>query len=142
MTEISRREEERWCEERRAEVVEYLRREGIHYGRVVEWPVWHFVPHVSIWAIESAIAAQSVGWWVICGDLPTDYVSADQAVSPREALRAFAIRWSEVAAYMFRGEAHPTIEIGAPRTWPELAPLLKRRVELLNACADDEESWQ
>jgi len=142
VTELTRREEERWCEERRADVAEYLRSEGLHHGRVREWPAWHIAPYVSIWAIESATGAESVGWWVICGDLPTDYLSASQAADPREALRAFAARWSEVAAYMLRGEAHPTIEIGSPRTWPELAPKLKKRAELLTSSADDETSWQ
>jgi len=142
MTEFTRMEEERWCEERRAEAAEYLRGEGVDHGRVAEWPAWHVAPHVSLWGIESGRAAESVGWWVICGDLPTDYVSARQAADPREALRAFAARWSEVAAYMFRGEAHPTIEIGSPATWPRLAPLLKKRAELLNSCADDAPQWR
>ena len=115
---------------------------GSTMGRGGEWPVWHIAPHVSIWAVESATAAESLGWWVICGDLPTDYVSVDQAADPREALRAFAVLWSEVAAYMLRGETHPTIEIGSPSTWPKLAPLLKKRAELLTSSADDETSWQ
>ncbi len=66
-------DEERWCQERRAQVAEYLRREGVRHGRIGEWRAWHVAPYVSVWAIESATLPESVGWWVICGDGPTDY---------------------------------------------------------------------
>jgi len=142
MTERPPSEEERWCEERRSEVAEYLRREGVRHGRIGEWPAWHVVPYVSIWAIESVVAPESVGWWAICGDGPTDYMTAGRVRHPREALRAFADRWAEMASYMRRGEPHPTMELGSPRTWPELGPLLEKRAELLKASADDDSVWQ
>ena len=98
--------------------------------------------YVSVWAIESATSPGSVGWWVICGDGPTDYISGEEVMNPREAVRAFAIRWSEVASHMLRAELHPTIELGSPKTWPELGPLLKNRAELLGSCAADDAVWQ
>ena len=127
MTERPAREEERWCEERRAQVAEYLRCEGLRHGRIGEWPAWYLTPHVSIWAIESVVAPGSVGWWAICGDGPTDYMTAGGVRHPREALRAFAARWAEIASYMARGEPHPTIHMGSPRTWQELAGYGKTR---------------
>jgi hypothetical protein len=135
-------EEERWCDERRAQVAEYLRDEGIRHGRIGEGPAWHVSPYVSIWAIESGTTSESVGWWVICGDGPTDYVSAKGVKDPRTAVRAFADRWNEVALYMLRAEPHPTIELGSPQTWAELGPLLKNRAELLRSCAADDSAWQ
>src|SRR2546422_9252206 len=135
-------EEERWCEERRAQVAEYLRREGVTHGRIGEWPAWHVTPYVSVWVIESVVAPDSVGWWVICGDGPTDHISVGQGRHPRDALRAFAAQWGELASYMLRGEPHPTFEIGSPKTWPELGPLLKNRADLLKSCADDDSIWQ
>ncbi len=140
--EQSSSEEERWCQERRAQVAEYLRDEGVRHGRIGEWPAWHVSPYVSIWAIESATTPDSVGWWVICGDGPTDYVSGKRAEDPRAAVRVFADRWNEVASYMLRAEPHPTIELGSPRTWAELGPLLERRAELLSSCAADDSAWQ
>lgn len=134
-------DEYRWCQERRAEVAEYLRRERAPHGGISKKPVWLIIPYVSLWAIGSATASESIGWWVICGDLPTDYVSTQQAVDPREALRAFAARWREVAHYMSRGDRHPAIEIGQPAMWPKLAPLLKIRTELLTSSIDDERLW-
>ena len=142
MTEQPSNEDERWCEEHRAQVAEYLGREGVRHGRIGEMPAWHVAPYVSVWAIESVAAPDWVGWWVICGDGPTDYMSAGPVRHPRDAVRAFAARWAEVASYMLRGEPHPTIELGSPRTWPELGPLLRNRAELLISCADDDSTWQ
>jgi hypothetical protein len=134
--------EEAWCAERRDQVVAYLRAEGVHHGRVGEWPAWHVAPHLSIWAIESRTVPDSVGWWVVCGDGPTDYISAGRLNHPREAMRAIAARWLEVSAHMRRGEPHPTVTIGSPATWPELGPLLEVRAVLLRRFADDDGVWQ
>ena len=81
--------EEQWCEDRRAQVAAYLQREGVEHGQIGEWPAWHVAPYVSIWAIESKKRPDRVGWWVICGDLPTDYVSAAKIKHPRD--------WGELA---------------------------------------------
>ncbi len=80
--------EEQWCQERRAQVEAYLQHQRVEHGRVGEWPAWHVAPHVSLWAIESKVRPDWVGWWAICGDLPTDYVSAANIKHPREAVRA------------------------------------------------------
>src|SRR5262245_41915190 len=130
---VTMNDDDRWCQNRRAEVARYLRGEQVLHGRSSAKPVWHLAPYVALWAIESAPASDSIGWWVICGDLRTDYVSAQQAPDPRAALIAFAARWREVADYMARGDRHPTIEIGDPATWPKLAPLLKKRADLLTS---------
>jgi hypothetical protein len=133
--------EERWCEQRQAEVVDYLKQQGVKHGRVGEWPAWHIAPYVSLWAIESAARPDWVGWWAVCGDLPTDTISADSAEHPRDALRAIAKRWLDVAARAKRGEPHPTITIGDPDKQAELLPLLERRGGILLAWANDDGCW-
>lgn len=135
-------EEEKWCDDRRAEVVAYLRNENVEHGRIAEWPAWHVAPYVSIWAVESAHRPESIGWWVICGDVPSHYVSAKDVETPRKAMHVFAEKWLEVAAYMERGEHHPTTRIGPPQSWPELAPLLKSRAQLLSRWVEDDTIWE
>ena len=125
--------EEEWCAERRAEVEAYLQREGIDHGRIGEWPAWHVAPYVSAWAIESKARPEWVGWWVICGDLPTDHISSAGARCPRDAVRAIAKEWLELAGYMERGELHRDSRLGRPEDWPSLAPMLRSRAELLLA---------
>lgn len=134
--------EAQWCAERRQEVTDYLRREGVAHGEVGEWPAWHVCPYVSVWAIESVSCRGAVGWWAICGDLPNDYVSSSGAKSPREAVKAIATLWREAAEYMARGERHPTFRIGSGQQDQELAPVLASRAELLLEWVDDPEAWE
>lgn len=134
-------EEEQWLDERQDEVYEYLKREGVTHGRVEEWPSWYVTPYVSVWAIESAKEPETVGWWVICGDLPTDYISSTDIENPREAVSEFAKRWIEVAEYMSKGKLHPTIKIGNPDNYHELGPLLISRAETLNKWVKDDSNW-
>jgi len=134
--------EEKWCAERRKEVRAYLTRQRIRHGRISSWPAWHVDPYLSVWAIESAVRPGWVGWWVICGDLPTDYISASRIKHPRTALRVFAKRWEKVANCMRRGRAHPTVKIGERSYWPQLEPLLRRRAKLLAQFADDKNTWK
>lgn len=134
--------EEAWCNERRAEVAAYLMAQRVHHGEVGDWPAWHLAPYVSVWAIESAVEPGSMGWWVISGDLPTDYAGSDGLLDPREALRAFAERWKAAAVLMARGEAYPEVRMGrSAEERKSLAPLLQRRAELLSRWTEDDELW-
>jgi hypothetical protein len=133
--------ERRWCVERRAEVAAYLAREGVIHRTIGEWPAWHVAPYLSVWAIESLKAPGAVGWWVICGDLPTDYVSAAGIVHPRDAMRAIAQRWREAASVMACGEQLPDYTIGSLEEGPGLAPLLEARAKVLTQWADDKSLW-
>ncbi|WP_457422632.1 DUF4826 family protein [Roseateles sp. P5_E7] len=131
-----------WCAERREEIAAYLQREGLTHGQIGADPAWHVAPYVSVWAIESLIAPGAVGWWAISGDLPNDYVSAEGAKNPREAVRSIALLWQETADYMSRGEAHPSLRIGSGQQDHELAPLLASRAKLLLDWASDTELWE
>ena len=133
--------EAKWFSERRIEVAEYLQREGVIHGKIANEPAWHAAPYVSLWAIESFERPGSLGWWVISGDLPNDYVSASKAGNPREAIQAIATLWREAAEYMERGELHPSFVIGSGEQREELAPVLASRAEILLEWVADPEVW-
>lgn len=133
--------EERWCADCRAQVADYLLDQGVAHGSIGEWPAWHVAPYVSLWAIESRRSSGRVGWWAICGDLPTDYVSAERIKHPREALRAISERWLEVARAMRLEEEHPTVTIGRLADVGDLAPLLEARAATLSRFVSDEAIW-
>lgn len=133
--------EEEWCNSRREEVIKYIERQQISHGEIGAWPAWHIAPFVSIWAIESKKEPGWVGWWVICGDLPTDYISADSVRHPRVALRLFSQRWSDIASYMAHGEPYPGATFGDPESWPTLYPLLISRVKIMLVWAENDEIW-
>lgn len=134
--------EEAWVAEQRQTIADYLRSEGVQHGKIGEWPAWHVQPYLAIFAIESFVAPGRMGWWAICGDCPTDYLSFADANHPSEAMRQFGTQWKEQSTLMLRGEAHSKISIGKPDQWPELGHLLQRRAELLLSCADDDSIWE
>jgi hypothetical protein len=133
--------EKRWVNSRRKDVELYLTSQRVKRGRIGSWPAWHVAPYVSVWAIESATRPEWVGWWVICGDLPTDYVSAKTIKHPREAVRAFAKRWLSFAADLKKGQITTNIHVEAPEEAKELAPLLNSRAKILAKWASDESLW-
>jgi hypothetical protein len=95
-------------------------------------------PYVSVWAVESLRAPGSVGWWVISGDLPTDYCSSgDECNNPRRAMRRLAESWRDAIAATPDGAA--TLgETGLPA---DLADLLAARVDFLLGMVRDDEVW-
>lgn len=134
--------EDTWIASQRKVVQEYLERERVDHLGVGEYPAFHVHPYVAVWAVQSKKAPGWVGWWAISGDLPTDYVSRGKIAHPREALRAFALHWREMSDYMLRGEEHPDVKIGSPDQWPELGDLLRRRAQILQSYADDDDIWE
>ncbi len=137
-----RRKEAEWCAEGRKTVVTYLHRELPAFGEVGAWPAWHVAPYVSVWAVESVVRPGHVGWWVIHGDLPTDYVSSQGNPTPREAVATIAERWRRLAALMEAGQTHPDMSVGSHANARELAPLLKKRSATLADWARDDSNWE
>jgi len=44
MDDAARATDERWCDEQRARVADYLRSEGVKHRRIGDWPAWHVAP--------------------------------------------------------------------------------------------------
>jgi Domain of unknown function (DUF4826) len=125
--------EEAWCSERRRQVEKYLRQQGLEHGEIGEAPAWFVAPILSIWAVESLKAPGFVGWWVICGDVPTDYCSAGEICDPKRALRHFASSWQ-----LELDQTNPDDKtIGSTGLSRNLIPLLEARVKLMSEIAAD-----
>jgi hypothetical protein len=137
--------EERWCNEQRVNVANYLSSQKVQHGRIGDWPAWHVAPYVSIWAIESLARPEWIGWWVISGDLPTDCISSADVKPPqhpRKAIRAIAKRWVKQVEAWKEGRDYKGIRIPGPHSHKELAPLLEKRARLLIEWADDDSLWE
>lgn len=132
--------EEQWLAIERQKVVEYLDFQGCRHAGVEKWPTFHVEPDFALWAIQSTKHVGRVGWWAISGDVPTDYMSSTLGEHPRDALRHFSAEWADVADHMRRGKEHPTLNMGTPAEWPELAEMLQQRADALARYAD-EEGW-
>jgi len=133
--------EERWCAERAVDVGACLERLAPEHGRVGEWPAWHVMPYASLWAVESLHRPEWVGWWVICGDLPSDVLAAHDLATPRDALRAFGKRWILHGESLDRGDVPPAWAHLPHAELPRLAATLKLRGAALQVWADDAASW-
>jgi len=135
--------QEEWCMACQGKVIQYLSDQGVDHGQVGRWPALHVAPILAIWPIESKQWPGKLGWWVICGDLPTDHVSGCMVHHPRAAMQAFGERWREAAAHMARGEPLPDgSRVGRPEDWPSLAPLVASRAEALLDWAADDAWWE
>ena len=137
--------EERWCLEQQKTVADYLLRQKVAHGRIGEWPAWHIAPHVSIWAIESVAQPEWIGWWVISGDLPTDYISSADVKPPqhpRKAMRVFTENWLELVNAWKDGREIQNTRIGDSGSHGRLAPLLEHRAKVLINWTNDDSLWE
>jgi len=134
-------EEALWASTLRLRVGEYLVRQGISHGRIGDAPAWSVFPCVSIWAVESSVSPGWVGWWVICGDCPTDYTTCTGDRTPRAAVEDFSSRWRALSEAMRRGESSADFTVGDSENSRELAPLLESRAQLLANWALDDTLW-
>ena len=137
--------EDKWCEEQRKTVSAYLKKQGVKHGQIGEWPAWHVAPYVSIWAIESFKKRMWIGRWVICGDLPTDYISSsdiEPPQHPRKALNVIASNWLRYVEDWKKGKEQKECHIGGSGSFAELAPLLTQRAKLLREWAEDDSLWE
>ena len=68
---------------------------------------------------------------------------ADQRALAERYLRAaaFAERWRVVAGDLSQGKEHPTIHVGAPQDRLGLAPMLRRRADILHEWAAKDDVW-
>ena len=130
-----------WCAELRSEVAEYLESEGREHGEVLEWPAWNVAPHVAIWAVESADRPGYVGGWVLCGNLPMDYLEGEGLTTPREAMAAFVERWTGLVADLKAGNAASEFEIEGGEDPAETAAMMENRVGVLRELVEDDEAW-
>jgi hypothetical protein len=134
-------DEDIWIEAERKRAEDYLHEQRVEHLGVGEYPAFHVHPYLALWAVQSQRSPDWIGWWVITGDVPADYIIAGERRHPREALRAFAHYWQELSSFMLRGEEHPDVRIGTPDQWPKLGDLLRRRAEIIQRYADDDEIW-
>jgi len=125
---------------RRDEVLTYLSHQNVEHGQVSEHPAWEEIPCTSIWPIESKKTPGNVGWWVIAGDHPTDYVSAKEIKEPRFACEAIAKGWLEICSCSREGKEHPEMNIDFDGS-SELVKMLESRANLLLKWVADETNW-
>jgi len=110
----------------------HLAENGVLFESVVTNESRYLVPYLAVWKIKDTNNAM---YWVMSGDLPTDYIAESTAATARDAIKHFAMAWQLKAANLRASE-------GADATSLEYAELLESRAEGLHAIQNQDELWQ
>jgi Domain of unknown function (DUF4826) len=133
--------EQRWLSERRREALAYIAAQPIEAGELGEVPAWYLYPYLALWAVESGRNPGWIGWWVLCGDCPTDYVACSGDRSPRTAILELSSIWNKLAESMAAGNRGDEVWIKSERRPEDLAPLLCARAQALAELAKSDEFY-
>lgn len=131
-----------WCASCREKLLRHLETNSISHGAISEKPLSYCPDLACVYAIDCPDIAGQAGWWAICGDLPTTYLPAAEIPDPRTFLRVVGQRWRGASDAMESGNPPADLTIGAPKDWPRLIPMLRRRADILQDWADDETAWE
>jgi general stress protein 26 len=129
--------EEDWLDEQQDVAYQYMKNTGTNFRSIEHTPSFFLSPYVAVWAVESGKSPNAVGWWVITGDLPTDYISSSGIGGAREAMSEFAKRWQNSVNIYRSGKNEPSITLNS-----ETADLLEKRAHILMEWASDGSMWE
>lgn len=112
----------------------FLAEKGVIPSKVLTDESRYLAPYVAIWKMESK-RPTSKTFWVMSGDLPSDFVDVKVAATARDAVRHFSMMWQMQAENLVRS--------GATRdaTQAKFAQLLVSRAESLYRIHNDENLW-
>lgn len=110
----------------------HLAEKGILQQSVAVEDSRYLPPYVAIWKIN---AIDKHSYWVISGDLPSDYVAVSAAENARDALRAFSFRWQL--------QAQKLIDAGInDQTSQDYVNLLVSRAQSLYELFENQTLWK
>lgn len=103
MTEVIDSQEKlsEWVRKQFQRANKYLSEHGVLFDTVVAEESRYLAPLVAVWKIKSL---DKQFYWVICGELPTDFVAFDNAPTARQALKHFSLKWQLKAENLLMNE--------------------------------------
>ncbi|WP_282166183.1 DUF4826 family protein [Shewanella japonica] len=126
---------QQWVQAQFQKANRFLAEKGVIPSKVLADESRYLVPYLAIWKMESKQPTKQT-FWVMSGDLPSDYVDVKVAGTAREAIRHFSMMWQIKAENLHKS--------GAIRDETQLkfANLLVSRAESLYNMQNDEKLWQ
>ncbi|ARD22576.1 MULTISPECIES: DUF4826 family protein [Shewanella] len=126
---------QQWVQAQFQKANRFLAEKGVIPSKVLADESRYLVPYLAIWKMESKQPTKQT-FWVMSGDLPSDYVDVKVAGTAREAIRHFSMMWQIKAENLHKS--------GATRDETQLkfANLLVSRAESLYNMQNDEKLWQ
>ncbi|WP_028767059.1 DUF4826 family protein [Shewanella fidelis] len=113
----------------------FLAEKGIMPNKVYAEESRYLAPYVALWKIDSKKPTKKT-YWVMSGDLPSDYVEVSVAATAREALRHFSMMWQMKAENIQRSG------LTKDPAQAKFAQLLVSRAESLYKMQADDSIWQ
>ncbi|MCL1067982.1 DUF4826 family protein [Shewanella olleyana] len=126
---------QQWVQAQFQKANRFLAEKGVIPSKVLADESRYLVPYLAIWKMESKQPTKQT-FWVMSGDLPSDYVDVKVAGTAREAIRHFSMMWQLKAENLHKS--------GATRDETQLkfANLLVSRAESLYKMQNDEKLWE
>ena len=123
-----------WIREHFQKANKFLAEKGIIPSKVIADESRYLAPYVAVWKMESKQPKKQT-FWVMSGDLPSDYVDVKVAATARDALRHFSMMWQLKAENLIKtGAVKEPIQA-------KFAQLLVSRAESLYQIHNDEKLW-
>ncbi len=126
-----------WVREQFQKANKFLAEKGVIPSKVVPAESRYLAPYVAMWKIESKQPSHKT-YWVMSGDLPSDYVDVSVAATAREALRHFSLTWQLKAENLVQsGATKDPTQPSSPSCWfPEPRAYTRSR-KTINSGADN-----
>ncbi|MCL1048843.1 DUF4826 family protein [Shewanella abyssi] len=112
----------------------FLAEKGILPSKVHADESRYLAPFVAIWKMESKKPSKQT-FWVMSGDLPSDYVDVNVAATARDAIRHFSMIWQMKAENIRRSS------LVKDPAQAKFAELLISRAEGLYKMQADDKIW-
>ncbi|GIU24184.1 DUF4826 family protein [Shewanella sp. MBTL60-007] len=112
----------------------FLAEKGIMPDKVHPEESRYLAPYVAIWKIDSKKPNKKT-FWVMSGDLPSDYVDISVATTARDAVRHFSMMWQMKAENIQRSG------LTKDPAQAKFAQLLVSRAESLYKMQADDSIW-
>ncbi|MCL1121218.1 DUF4826 family protein [Shewanella seohaensis] len=113
----------------------FLAEKGVIPSKVLADESRYLAPYLAIWKMESKRPSAKT-YWVMSGDLPSDFVDIHVAKTARDAVRHFSMMWQMQAENLIRSGA-----VQRDATQAKFAQLLVSRAESLYRIYNDEKLW-
>lgn len=121
-----------WAREQFQKANQFLAKEGVLFDAVITEQSRYLAPLVAIWKIK---AMDSKVYWVLTGDVPTDFTLASNAEDARGVLRYFSLRWQMKAENLLQNNTKNDSSQAA------YAQLLADRAERIYKLQDKDNLW-
>lgn len=121
-----------WAREAFQKANQFLAEKGVLFESVVIEDCRYLAPLVAVWKIK---ALDKKMYWVITGDLPSDFTLSENADDARGALRHFSLHWQLKAENLQQSNTEND------PSQASFAKLLIDRAERIYALQDKKELW-